>query len=91
MEIKDRAQVIDIMRRKHTEGYNYVVRDEDGEWLLLFTLKPKKYRDLESWGYVNQNAPGVKMAYPIKNKDIEEINWKNRSPVLISDFLAKNK
>lgn len=71
----------------YEEGYRYVVRDKDMPVLSCYSLKPKRYRDLESWGYVNPLSIGVMMAYPIKNNDITEIDYSNRSATLISDFL----
>lgn len=55
--------------------------------LVCFSLKPKKYLEIESWGYVNPDAHGAMMAYPLKNADIPEINWSNKSAKMISDFL----
>lgn len=73
----------------YEKGYKYVVRDKESEFLSCFSLKPKRYRDLESWGYLNPDEPKAMMAYPIKNTDITEINWSNRSATLILDFLNK--
>jgi len=73
------------------QGFKYIVRDLDGDWLVLFSLKPKKYIKMEFWGYVNEMDPNALPCKVIENSDITEISWKNRSPILISDFLKKNK
>lgn len=69
------------------KGYRYVVRDKEMNYLSCFSLKPKKYRDTESWGYTNPDDPRAMAAYLIKNTDITEINWTNKSASLISDYL----
>ena len=89
--LKNRKEAIFKMEIYMEQGFKYVVRDLDIDWLVFFSLKPKKYRSLEIWGYVDENNPEVLPCKLIKNEDITEINWKNRSPVLISDFLEKNK
>lgn len=89
-EIKNRDQVLEVLKQLHGYGYRYVVRDEMSEYLSCFSLKPKKYREI-GWGYVNSNEPGVKMAYPIRNTDITEINSTNRSAVLIEDLIDNSK
>lgn len=85
-EIKNREQALDMLKDLMDHGYRYVVRDQDSEYLSCFSLKPKKYREI-GWGYVDANAPGAKMAYPVRNVDITEINSSNRSAVLIEDLL----
>jgi hypothetical protein len=59
------------------------------DYLTCFSIKPKKYRDTEAWGYVDPDMPEAIPAYPIGNTDIAEISWSNRSATLIADFLAK--
>lgn len=85
-----REQAMSLLQELHEKGYRYVVRDKELSYLNCFSLKPKKYMDIESWGYVNPDAPGVMMSYPIKNADITEINWTNRSATLIEEFIAKS-
>lgn len=87
-EIRNRPEVLKLLKDLHGRGYRYVVRDRESEWLLCYTLKPKKYRDTNSWGYVDPNASGVKMAYPFKNNDMTEINWTNRTAKPITDFIS---
>lgn len=84
-----REQVVAILNRLYEEGYRYVVRDEESRYLNCYSLKPKKYRDMGSWGYINPESEGVMMAYPIKNTVIPEINWTNKSAMLIVDFINK--
>lgn len=86
---KTRKQTVSILTDLHSKGYRYVVRDKEMNYLVCFSLKPKKYRDTESWGYVDSDVPEAIMAYPIKNTDIQEINWSNRSATLILDFVGK--
>lgn len=88
LRMNTRQQSIDLLKRLSKQGYKYVTRDLESEWLICFSLKPKKYMDGCFWGYVNENAPGVLMARGFKNTDINEIRWSNRSPTVISDFLS---
>lgn len=87
MSENTRSEVIDLLINLHERGYLYVVRDKDMPYLLCFSLKPKRYRDTESWGYVNPDEKGALPAYPIKNIDITEINYSNKSATLIMDLL----
>lgn len=89
-QIKTRKQTEIALMDLYEKGYRYVVRDKEDNYLSCFSLKPKKYRDTESWGYVDPDERKTMMAYPIKNTDITEINWSNRSAMLISDFLGVN-
>lgn len=84
-----RKKVLDRLRRLQEIGYTYVVRDKGSHFLSCYSLKPKRYRDMEAWGYVDSGATGVMMAYPIHNTDITEINYSNKSATLISDFLKE--
>lgn len=86
-QMHTRKEVIKVLKRLYEEGYRYVVRDKDMPVLCCYSLKPKRYMDMEAWGYVNALSIGAMMAYPIKNKDVTEINYLNRSATLISDFL----
>lgn len=88
MEIKSRAESLDVMEKALKKGFKYVVRDCDSEYLSFFSLKPKKYTDLGSWGYVNENAQGALPSTVIlKNTDITEISWCNKQPIIITEFL----
>lgn len=89
--LNSRKQVIEILKDMQKRGYKYVVRDSEGEYLVCFSLKPKRYMDCEGWGYVDPTEKGVIPAYPIKNTDITEINFKNRSAKLIADFITENE
>lgn len=86
-EIHDRGETISLLEGLSKKGYRYVVRDKESQWLSCYSLKPKKYHDTESWGYVNPDIDGVKMAYVFKNWDVTEIIWSNKSAKLISGFL----
>lgn len=88
-QLKIRKQTEATLMHLYEKGYRYVVRDKEMHYLSCFSLKPKKYRDTESWGYVNPHEQGAMMAYAIKNTDITEINWSNKSPTLISYFLER--
>lgn len=87
--INNREQTIILLKQLQEKGYSHVVRDHEMPYLTCFSLRPKKYRDTESWGYIDQGATGARGAYSIKNTDISEVNWTNRSATLISDFLEK--
>lgn len=88
-ELKDRQQSIEIMKTAYKKGFRYVVRDKDSEWLTFFSLKPKRYRKMEFWGYEDENASGVLPADVVKNQDIHEINWNNKSATMIEEFIKK--
>lgn len=89
IRLKNRTDTTKELKKYFDGGFRYVVRDLDGKHLVLFSLKPKKYMDLESWGYVNEFDPKAIPCQTIRNTDITEINWKNRSAVLIEDFIKK--
>ena len=86
--MKSREEVIVLFGELYEKGYRYVVRDAGMQCLVCFSLKPKKYRDTESWGYVNPNNPDVMPAYPIQNEDVWEIKWTNRAATLIDAYLT---
>lgn len=90
IRLKNRTDATKELKKYFDRGFRYVVRDLDGDHLVVFSLKPKKYRDLESWGYVNECDPKAIPCQIIRNTDITEINWKNRSAVLIENFLNGN-
>lgn len=88
-ELRDREQTKQLLADLYEKGYRYIVRDKGMQYLGCYSHKPKKYMDMECWGYPDRalRDDDTKPAMPIKNKDITEINWTNRSAVLISDFL----
>lgn len=88
LRMNTRQQAVKLLKRLSEQGYEYVTRDLESEWLLCFSLKPKRYIELESWGYVNEKADGAMMAHGFKNTDITEICWSNRFPTVISEFLS---
>ena len=85
--LKSRSEVKEMLKSPFSNGFSYIVRDPESNILCLFSLKPKKYRKFGFWGYVDENAQGVKPCRIIWNTDITEINWHNQRPTLISDFL----
>lgn len=92
MELKSRDEALEVMEEAFKRGFKYVVRDYDSEYLSFFSLKPKKYMDLGSWGYVNENAQGALPSTVIlKNTDITEISWRNKQPIIITEFLKYQK
>ncbi|BAQ11471.1 DNA topoisomerase domain protein [Bacillus sp. OxB-1] len=88
MNLNNREETITLLKELNEKGYQYVVRDEDMPYLCCFSLKPKKYLDINGWGYIDPDAPKAMMAYAIKNTDITEISWSNRSATSITDFLV---
>ncbi len=88
LEENTRTQAIEKMKELYERGYRYVVRDKEMPYLVCFSLKPKRYRELESWGYKDADISKALPAYPIKNTDVKEINFNNRSATLIEDFVA---
>lgn len=86
---KNRQEAIGLLKKYYEKGFRYVARDPESKVLVLFSLKPKKYRKEEFWGYVNVDDPKTIPCQVIFNRDITEINWRNRSPVSIEDFLNK--
>lgn len=78
--LKDLAQL-------YKKGYRYVVRENKSDCLLCFSFKPKKYLDLQIWGYRDEHAGVGLPAQILANTDMTEINWRNRSPKLISELI----
>ena len=85
--LKNRQETMERLKELLSEGYKYVVREPESEWLLCFSLEPKKYGDGEFWGYVNEKDTGAQMAKQIKNTDITEIKWTNKVATSIEAFL----
>jgi hypothetical protein len=84
---KSREEVMDWLKAKYEKGFRYVVRDEGNAnrsdaWLVIFSMKPKKYKDDGCWGYREKDFNDIESmpAEVIKNSDMYEISWNNRSP-----------
>lgn len=92
LQMKNRDEAIEVMKQAYDKGFRYVVRDFESLYLCFFNYKPKKYRDLESWGYRGQDLAKndcLSSTVILKNEDITEINWKNQKPTLIMEFIEK--
>lgn len=87
--LHSREQVFTKLKALYGKGYRYAVRDKDSIYIHCYSLEPKKYRDLEGWGYFDADDSGVLPAYPIRNNDLMEISWGNRSAVLIEKLLGR--
>lgn len=85
--VKLPAELIKTLQDLHEKGYRYLAQDNDIDALCCFSLKPKKYNEIESWGYINPDAQGVLPAYPILKADIPNVKWSNRSATLIESYL----
>ena len=83
-----RKQALIKLNALYGKGYRYVVRDKDSEYLYCYSLKPKKFHDLQGWGYVDPDSPDVLPAFPIKNVDMVEISWGNGAAVMIERVLG---
>jgi len=81
-------ELIKTLQDLYDKGYRYVEQDNGIEAVCCFSLKPKKYNDTESWGYINPDVPGVLPAYPIRKAKIPNIKWSNRSATLIESYLG---
>ena len=93
---KSRADVMEWLKEKYEKGFRYVVRDEENAnrseaWLVIFSMKPKKYMDDGCWGYREKDFNDIESmpAEVIKNTDMLEINWNNRSATDIEKLLTK--
>ena len=93
---KSRDEVMEWLKVKYEKGFRYVVRDEENAnrsdaWLVIFSMKPKKYMDDGCWGYREKDFNDIESmpAEVIKNTDMLEINWNNRSATDIEKLLAK--
>lgn len=84
--IKSRVEAIDLMRKYYKKGFRYAARDEQSDWIQLYSEEPKKYLEEEFWGYKSGDDPNVLPVRLIKNKDMTEINWGNRSAILIETY-----
>lgn len=93
---KSREEVMAWLEVKYEKGFRYVVRDEENAnrsdaWLVIFSMKPKKYMDDGSWGYREKDFNDIESmpAEVIKNTDMLEISWNNKSATDIEKLLAK--
>lgn len=93
---KSREEVMAWLKVKYEKGFRYVVRDEENAnrsdaWLVIFSMQPKKYMDDGCWGYREKDFNDIESmpAEVIKNTDILEISWDNRSATDIEKLLAK--
>lgn len=89
IETQTREEVLKILEIAYQEGYRYVVRDEESDYLNCFSSKPKKYMDGEFWGYKEKDLANHE-AIPssiIKNLDMNEINRTNRSATPIDKII----
>ena len=93
---KSREEVMAWLKVKYEKGFRYVVRDEENAnrsdaWLVIFSMKPKKYMDDGCWGYREKDFNDIESmpAEVIKNTDMLEINWNNRSATDIEKLLTK--
>lgn len=89
LETQTRKQVLKILEIAYQEGYRYIVRDHESDYINCFSNKPKKYMDGEFWGYKEKDLASHE-AIPstiIKNLDMNEINWTNRSATPIDKLI----
>lgn len=89
LETQTRKQVLKLLEIAYQEGYRYVVREPESEYLDCFSNKPKKYMDGEFWGYKEKDLANHEAmpATIIKNVDMDEINWTNRSATPIDKLI----
>lgn len=89
---KTREQVMEWLRVKYDKGFRYVVRDcVNDTWLVIYSMKPKRYMDDGCWGYREKDFNNIESipAEIIRNSDMLEIHWDNRSATDIEKLLAK--
>lgn len=89
VENQTREQVLKLLGIVYQEGYRYVVRDQESDYLDCFSSKPKKYMDGEFWGYKEKDLANHEAmpATIIKNLDMNEINWTNKSATPIDKLI----
>lgn len=89
-EIQDRKKVLNQLERAYDEGFRYVVRGEESMFLCLFNHKPKRYTEYKDWGYTQKDIDNEKSmpAHPIKNTDMIEINYSNKSATTIASLIG---
>ena len=89
---KTREQVLEWLRVKYDKGFRYVVRDcVNDTWLVIYSMKPKRYMDDGCWGYREKDFNDIESmpAEVIKNTDMLEISWNNKSATDLEKLLAK--
>lgn len=94
MRLKNRAEAIQVIKQAYQDGFRYIVRDVDSQYLSFYNYKPKKWRNLHSWGYTDADLPKMDCmpsALILKNIDITEIKWTNQRPTLIKEFLEREE
>ena len=91
---KNRDEVMRWLKAKYEKGFRYVVRDEENAnrsdaWLVIFSMKPKRYMDDGCWGYRERDFDNIESmpAEIIRNSDMHEISWNNRSPTDLEKLL----
>lgn len=90
-----RSRTIERIKFFAKHGFKYVVRDENSNFLTLFSIKPKRYTKYGDgfWGYpdgaMQRKDLNCIPAQLIKNRDITEISYHNKSATLIKDFLKQ--
>jgi hypothetical protein len=87
---KSQEEVMAWLKIRYEKGFRYVVRDEDSEWLTIYSMKPKRYMDESGWGYREKDFNDIESmpAEIIKNTDISEINWNNKSATDLEKLLG---
>lgn len=90
-ELSDRKNTLIWLERAYELGYRYVVRELDSEYLNCYSLKPKRYLMDNDWGYTlkDQESREALPAAIIKNEDMKEINYSNRSATLITELIGE--
>lgn len=86
-----REQALEILKDLYQQGFRWIVRDDESEYVNCYTLNPKKYRDGNYWGYVNENDPKAEPAETFKCAALAEIRWQNRSATSIGELLGYGK
>ena len=93
---KSREEVMAWLNVKYEKGFRYIARDEENvnrsdAWLVIFSMKPKKYMDDGCWGYREKDFNDIESmpAEVIKNTDMLEISWNNKSATDLEKLLAK--
>ena len=87
---KTREQVLEWLRVKYDKGFRYVVRDcVNDTWLVIYSMKPKRYMDDGCWGYRERDFDNIESmpAEIIRNSDMHESSWNNRSPTDLEKLL----
>ena len=86
----DKEEVLEILKLAYDAGYRYVVRSEKSKYLNCFSLKPKRYKENKDWGYMQKDIDNekAKSAHLIKNTDMIEINYSNKSATTIASLIG---